>query len=181
MADPCVVDTASIHLDTTGTPAVLEASVRNPSSTYSATMGADDKFDVTDTGVQHDAPKDTTGPHPWPQVIDNTAGSLPLVGIAVLAINPIWVAAVDPISIVAFGRITFDGVVMDERDMEATGIDMLAGSSTLVSLGCLLAQISVPAGSTKEIDAFVWIKNIGASGDWSFRFGGSEMIVTESF
>ena len=44
-----------------------------------------------------------------------------------------------------------------------------------------VAQIDVAAGDTVPIGISVWIKNIGASGAWSFRFGGSKMVVSESF
>jgi hypothetical protein len=176
MADPCVTDTAYIALDTTGTPAVLEATLRNPEETFSATLGDDTLRNVNDTGVQHDDPIGG-----WPQTIDNSAGSAPMRGIVVLAINPIFVFATDPVSIVAFGRLTIDGVVADERDMPTSGVDLPAGTSQLLSLGCLVGQIDVPAGDTVDIAVSVWVKNVGASGQWSFRFGGSKMVVQEGF
>lgn len=176
MANPCVADTASIALTADGSPAVLEATIINPSATFSATFGDDTKRDVTDTGVQHDDPAGG-----WPVSIDNSAGTLTLNGIVVIALNPTWVAATDPISLVSFARLTINGVVSDERDMQATGIDMLAGASQLVALGSLVGQLSVPPGATHSIAISHWIKNIGASGVWSFRFGGSKLVATESF
>jgi hypothetical protein len=176
MADPCVLDTPSIHLDTTGSPAALEASVRNPASDFSATFGEDTKHDVNDTGVVHDSPIGG-----WPQSIDNSGGSLTMHGIVVVAINPIWVFATDPVTVVPFGRLTINGSVVDERDVNPTGIDLPAGTTQLLSLGSMLGQLGVPPGAAWDIDVMVTLENIGASGQWSFRFGGSKMVVSESF
>lgn len=176
MADPCVVDTASIHLDTTGTPAVLEASIINPSGDFSATFGSDTKFDVNDTGVVHDDPIGG-----WPQTIDNSAGTLTLRGIVVVAINPIWIHATDGVIIVPFGRLTINGAVVDERDVSPLGVDIPNGTTQLLSLGSMVGQLAVPPGASWDIAVLVTLENIGSSGQWSFRFGGSKMVVSESF
>lgn len=176
MANPCTTDTASIALDAPGSPAVLEATVRNPSSDFSATFGEDTKHDVNDTGVVHDDPIGG-----WPQTIDNSAGTLTLRGIVVVAINPIWIHATDGVTIVPFGRLTINGAVVDERDVSPLGVDLPSGTTQLLSLGSMVGQLAVPPGASWDIAVLVTLENIGSSGQWSFRFGGSKMVTTESF
>ena len=124
MADPCVTDTAYIDLETTGTPAVLSATLRNPEESFSGTQGDDTVHNVSDNNVQHSMTQT------WN--ISNAGGSAPCRGIVVVAINPIWVAAVDPITVVPFSRLTVGGVIADDRDVAATGIDIPAGTTQLL-------------------------------------------------
>lgn len=175
MADPCVNDTASIELLTTGDPSVLRANIRNPSSTGSGTLGDDTTHPVTDTNVVH-----TLSTPPF--TVDNSAGTLALLGIVVVSLNPIFVHATGgPISAVPFARLTIDGVVTDERDVPALGIDVLEDASMLLGLGSLVGQLNVAAGDTIDIEVLVTIKQIAASTGWSFRFGGSKLVWSESF
>lgn len=175
MADPCVDDTAGITLSTDGDPAVLTADIRNPSRTGSGTLGDDTTHNVTDTGVTH-----TLATPPF--TVDNSAGSLALNGIVVVALNPIFVHATGgPISAVPFARLTIDGVVTDERDVPAAGIDVLDDGSMLLSLGSLVGQLDVAAGDTIDIDVLVSIKQIAGNVAWSFRFGGSKLVWSQSF
>jgi hypothetical protein len=173
MADPCVTDTPYIALDTAGSPAVLSATLRNPEETYSGTLGDDTTHNVTDTGVVHTLTQS--------YVISNAGGTAAMRGIVVCALNPIFVFGTNDVSLVPFARLTVGGVIADERDIAATGVDVPAGTSQLFGLGALVGQIDIAAGASVTIDVLETIKNIGASGQWSFRFGGSKMVIQEGF
>lgn len=173
MADPCTTDTPYIALDTTGTPAVLEAVLRNPEETFSGTMGDDTTHSVNDTGVVHTLTQSFT--------IDNSAGTAPMRGIVVAACNPIFVHGTDDVSLVPFARLTIDGTPADDRDVPALGIAVPSGTDQLLSLGSLVGQINVAAGDTVTVDFLITIKNVGTSGQWSFRMGGSKLVAQEGF
>lgn len=170
MADPCVADTAYIGLDTSGTPAVLEATLLNPPSSGSATQGDDTTHVVTDNNVNHILTQTDT--------IDNTAGTGAMGGIIVVALNPIWCGLSDgPISLLWEASLTVNAVLEDQRDTITT--PMATGEIRTFSPGCLVAQVVVPAGGTVSVIWEVRIKNDGASAQWSFRFGGSKMVWSE--
>jgi hypothetical protein len=177
MADPCVDNTPSIEIDVTGTPGVLTAFKRNHDTSWSGTLGDDTKHDVNDTGVTHTLSGGSftidNGPNG-----DPTASAVDQVqGIIVVALNPIWVFATDPVTIVPFARLTVDSVVQDERDISALGVDLPAGTSQLLALGSLVSQFDIPLLSSIPVDVLYTVKNIGASGQWSFRFGGSKLVA----
>lgn len=170
MADPCVEDTVTIHLDTEGTPAVLFADLRNPPSSGSATQGDDTTHVVTDNDTPHVQTQT--------DVIDNTAGSDTMKGIVVVALNPIWAGLPDgPISLLWEASLTIDGVLSDQRDTITT--PMVENEVRTFSPGCLVGNIAIPAGDTVPVVWEVRITNDGASATWSFRFGGSKMVWTE--
>jgi hypothetical protein len=173
MADPCVADSAYIGLDTAGSPAVLTATLRNPENTYSGTDGDDTVHNVNDTGVVH------TLTHTY--AISNAGGSAAMVGIVVWATNPIWCHGTDDVTLVPFARLTVNGSVADERDVATTGIDIPGGTTQLLSLGALVGQINIPAGASHNVEVLQTLENIGASGQWSFRFGGFKMVIQEGF
>lgn len=173
MSDPCVADSIYIGLETSGSPAVLEATLLNPENTFSGTDGDDTTHNVNDTGVVHSLT------HTYS--IDNSAGTAPMVGIVVWATNPMWVHGTDDVTLVPFCRLTVDGVVADERDIAASGVDVPSGTTQLFGMGALVGQINVPAGATHTIAVLQNLQNIGSSGQWSFRFGGFKMVVQEGF
>ncbi len=175
MSGACVNDTPGIELLLVGSPESLEANIRNPSASGSGTLGDDTTHNVTDTGVVH-----TLSTPPF--TVDNSAGTLALRGIVVVAINPIFVHATGgPISAVPFARLTIDSVIVDERDVPAAGIDVLDDASMLLSLGSLTGELAVPPGTSIDIDVLITIEQIAASTGWSFRFGGSKLVWSESF
>lgn len=170
MADPCVDTTATIALSTAGTPAVLSADVRNPASTFSGTLGDDTTHAVTDTGVPHTLDQSFTVPN---------AGSKSASGIVVVALNPIYLHATgDDITIVGFARLTVDSVVVDERDLPASGLDVPEGASQLLSWGALVGQIDIASADSTDFQVLLSITQTGASTGWSFRYGGSKAVVT---
>jgi len=174
MADPCVTDTAYIDLETAGTPAVLSATLRNPEETFSGTEGDDTTHNVTDTGVVHTLSQTFN--------ISNAGGSAVCKGVVVLAVNPIFVHATSgDVTLVPFARLTIDGVIADERDVPAAGIDVPQDTSQLLSLGALVGQLDIPAGGNVDVDILVTIENIGASESWSFRMGGSKLVAQMGF
>lgn len=176
MADPCVDDTPSIDLVLTGTPSVLTAVKRNRDTQWSGTLGDDTTHAVTDTGVVHTLSGGSF-------TIDNgpagavASGVDQTQGIIVVALNPIWLFATDDVTIVPFARLTVAGVVQDERDISALGVDVPGGTTQLLALGSLVSQFSIAALGSVAVDVLYTVKNIGASGGWSFRFGGSKLVA----
>lgn len=174
MADPCVEDTPTITLTTSGTPAVLSADFANEAGSGSETQGDDTTHVVTDNDTPHIQTQTN--------VIDNSAGTAPMSGIIVVALNPIWCGESDgPISLlweaslVVAGHPTFG----DQRDTITT--PMVEGEIRTFSPGSLVGNFLVPAGDTQSFTWEVRITNDGASAQWSFRFGGSRVVYTENF
>lgn len=169
MADPCVEDTPYIGLDTTGSPAVLAATLLNPASSGSDTQGDDTTHVVTDSDVWHIQTQNVT--------LDNSAGTGAMGGILVAAINPLWVGESDgPISIIWEASLTVVGHAdrSDQRDTITTPMD--TGEIRTFSPGCLVGNVVVPAGGTQVVTWEVRVKNDGAGAQWSFRFGGSRLV-----
>lgn len=172
MADPCVDDTETIALSTTGTPAVLSADVRNPASNGSSTQGDDTTHVVTDSDTPHIQTRTFT--------VDNSAGSTAMKGIIVVALNPIWAGESDgPVSLIWEASLTVDGVVQDQRDTITT--PMIEGEINTFSPGTLVGQFTIPAGDTIDVTWEKRITNDGASAQWSFRMGGDRTVWSESF
>lgn len=169
MADPCVVDSAYIGLDTTGTPAVLEATLLNPEQTFSGTEGDNTTHVVTDHDVVHSTTHTFT--------IDNTAGTAPCRGIIVVALNPIWAGDSDgPVSLIWGASLTVQGIGLeDSRTTITTGLD--EGDVITFSPGSLVGEVTVPAGATRTVTYEKHITNDGASGQWSFRMGIDKLVV----
>lgn len=168
MAGACVTDTPTVELLVVGTPGSLEANVRNADTTASGTQGDDTTHVVTDTGVNHIQTQTETISNP---------GTKAASGIVVAAINPIWCGQSDgPISLLWEASLTIAGVLADQRDTITTA--MLTGEIRTFSPGCLVGQITVPAGGSVAVIWEVRIKNDGASAQWSFRFGGSKIVTS---
>lgn len=170
MADPCVTNTPYIGLDTTGTPAVLEATLLNPETTFSGTEGDDTTHVVTDNDTPH------IQTHTY--VIDNTAGTAPCRGIIVVALNPIWAGDSDaPISLIWEASLTVAGhsTFGDQRDTITVPVD--TGEVTTFYPGSLVGTFDVAAGATQSITYEKRITNDGASAQWSFRMGGDKVVA----
>lgn len=176
MADPCVDDTPTIELLTAGDPAILTANVRNPADTFSGTAGDDTTHNVNDNNTPH------TLAQTW-NIANGPNGGAPTAsarckGIVVCQVNPIFVHATGvDVTLEWFARLIVGGVLADERDCIATGLDIPAGTSQLVSPGGLVGQIDLAIGADVDVDLLLSIENIGASGTWTFRFGGSKMVA----
>lgn len=176
MADPCVADTPSIDLETTGSPSVLSATVRNNGTTFSGTIGDDTTHNVND----HDTPHTLTQTF---NVKNGPAGtvasaSIASQGIVVVAINPVFIAAPSgDITITGFARLTIDGDVVDERDMISTGVDFPAGTSGFIPFGSLVGQLDIPIAGDVDVEVELEIEQTGASGPWTFRWGGSKLVA----
>jgi hypothetical protein len=176
MSGPCLTDTETIELGLSGSPGSLEASVRNNATTFSGTLGDDTTHNVND----HDTP------HTLSQTfsIENGPAGAALTasaaaqGIIVVAINPIWVFATNDVSITLDCKLLVGGVLMDERDTSSTGIDIPATTTQLLSPGSLVSQFDIGIGDAVSVEVEYVIENIGSSGQWSFRFGGSKLVAT---
>lgn len=171
MADPCAADTPYIGLDTSGTPAVLEATLLNPETTFSGTEGDDTTHVVTD----NDTPHIQTQTY----IIDNSAGTAPSRGIIVVALNPIWAGQADGpgASLLVEASLTIAGhpTFGDQRDVITVPMD--TGVIALFSLGSLVGTFDVAAGATQSITYEKRITNDGASVQWSFRMGGDKVVA----
>lgn len=167
MADPCVEDTIYIELDTTGTPAVLSATLRNPEETFSATQGDDTTHVVTDHNVAHIQTQTVTITNP---------GTAPARGIVVVALNPIWAGLPDgPVSLIWEASLTIGGVLADQRDTITQAL--VANEVVQFSPGSLVGQIDIPAASSVVVTWEKRITNDGASAQWSFRMGGDKLVA----
>lgn len=177
MADPCVDDTPSIALATTGVPAVLAATKRNRDTHFTGTAGDDTTHNVNDTGVAHTLSQTwncKNGPAGLAATATDSAS-----GIIVVAVNPVFIeASGGDISIVGFARLLLDGVIKDERDMISTGVDFPAGTSGFLPWGALVTTLDLAIGADVDIQLFLSLTQTGASGAWTFRFGGSEMVAS---
>lgn len=173
MADPCVDDTPSIALSTTGSPSVLTADIRNPSATGSATQGDDTTHVVTDNDTPHTQTQSF--------VIDNTAGTIAMHGVITVALNPIWSGLPDGVgcSLIWEASLTVDGVMSDQRDTVTQELDV--GEVVQFCPGTLLGEYAVPAGGSITVSWEKRITNDGASVQWSFRMGGDKAAYTKSF
>jgi hypothetical protein len=178
MAGPCVNDTPSIALDIVGSPlGELEATKRNRDTNYSGTAGDDTTHNVDDTGVAHTLSQ-TWNIKNGPLGLATTASD-EAHGIIVCAVNPIFIhASGGDISIVGFARLNLDGVLSDERDMISTGVDFPAGTSGFIPWGSLVADLDLAIGGDVDVQLFLSITQTGASGPWTFRYGGSKMVAS---
>jgi hypothetical protein len=177
MAGPCADDTPSISLAVVGSPGSLEATKRNRDTAFTGTAGDDTTHNVND----HDTP------HTLSQTWNVKNGPLGLAttasdeahGIIVCAVNPIFIAASGgDISITGFARLNVDGVLTDERDMISTGVDFAAGTSGFLPWGALVGLLDLAIGADVDVQLFLSLTNVGASGPWTFRFGGSKMVAS---
>lgn len=176
MADPCVDDTPTIELNTAGSPAVLTANVRNHATTFSGTLGDDTTHNVNDNNTDHTLAQ-TFNVENGPAGSALTA-SVASQGIVVVALNPVFIAASGgDITITGFARLTIDSVIADERDMPGTGVDFPAGTSGFIPWGALVGQLDIPIGGDVDIDVELLIRQTGASGAWTFRWGGSKLVA----
>lgn len=171
MADPCVADTDTIELFTTGDPAVLEANVRNPAVTFSGTEGDDTTHVVTDSDTPH------IQTHTY--VIDNSAGTARCRGVIVVALNPIWAGDSDgPISLIWEASLTVAGHPSFGDQRDTITVPLETGEVTTFYPGSLVGTFDVAAGATQSITYEKRITNDGASAQWSFRMGGDKLVAT---
>lgn len=169
MSGACVNDTDTIELLLVGSPDALEANVRNPASTFSGTEGDDTTHVVTDTGVPH------IQTHTFN--IANT-GSAQCKCLVVVTLNPIWAGLPDgPCSLIWEASLTIEGSgVVDQRDTITQGL--VENEVVQFCPGVLLGQVTIPAGSDRDVTYEKRITNDGASAQWSFRMGGDKLVAT---
>lgn len=176
MSGPCVEDTPSISLDVVGSPGSLEATKRNRDTSFSGTAGDNVTHNVNDTGVAHTLSQ-TWNVKNGPLGLATTATD-EAHGLIVVAVNPIFIAASGgDISIVGFARLNVGGVLSDERDMISTGVDFPAGTSGFLPWGALVGNLDLAIGDDVDVQLFLSLTQTGASGPWTFRFGGSKMVA----
>lgn len=176
MSGACVNDTPSIELLLVGSPESLEANKRNHDTTFTGTAGDDTTHNVNDNDTPHTLAQ-TWNCKNGPDGLATTATD-ETQGIVVVALNPVFIAASGgDITIEGFARLTIDGDLADERDWASTGVDFPAGTSGFIPWGSLVGQLVIPIGGDVDIDLLLSITQTGASGPWTFRFGGSKMVA----
>lgn len=175
MADPCVADTDYIELDTTGTPAVLSATLRNPAESASATQGDYTSHTVNDHNVIHTQTQTYT--------VDNSGGTAPMRGIVIASMDPIWIHdGVDNLILNWHAQLKVDGVVVDERNKNIQTLLLADPIEFFLPPAVLLGQIDVAAGDSVVVEMTKTVENT-SSGDltWTFIMGGDKLVVSESF
>lgn len=174
MSGPCVQDSASIALDTTGSPLTLEAEIINPSSTDSATQGDYTSHTVTDHNTPHVQTQTFT--------VDNSAGTLPMAGIVVATMDPIWIHdGVSNLILLWHAQLEVDGVVVDERNKNLQTILLADPIEFWLPPAVLVGQIDVGAGDSVSVVMTKSVENTGDSLEWTFVMGGDKLVITESF
>ncbi len=177
MAGPCVEDSPSIELEVVGAPGSLLATKRNRDTSFTGTAGDDTTHNVNDHDTPHTLSQ-TWNVKNGPDGLATTATD-EAHGIIVVAVNPIFIAASGgDISITGFARLNVDGVLSDERDMISTGVDFPAGTSGFLPWGSLVGNLDLAIGADVDIQLFLSLTQTGASGPWTFRFGGSKMVAS---
>lgn len=170
MADPCVASNEYIGLDTVGTPAVLEATLLNPETTFSATEGDHTVRNVTDNDTVHEQTQ---------TVVINNAGSAPARGIIVVTFDPIWVACNDPgFQVTWMAELIYNGVQQDVRNLTEQQLVLpVAVGDTWLPIGVCVGQLNIAAGGSATVTFRKQIENTGDEQIWSFLMGGDKLVA----
>lgn len=169
MADPCVEDSSTIHLDTEGTPAILFAEVLELTQTFSGTMGDLGSHTVTDVGVVHQQTATFNIVNPFP---DHDVH-----GIVIASLDPIYLIPGPSMTQYLWeSNLTIGGVAQDPQNGVLDWTYATASQNGVyIPLRAKLGQLSITAGGTVAVIMQKQVENFGLSQTWEFNLGGDKL------
>lgn len=171
MANPCVADTETIHLEADGSPAVLEADVTATSGTTSGTQGDLGLHVVTDVAVPHT--QTTT------YVVTNPFASKSVKGIVVASLDPVYLVPGPTMTQYSWeSHLTIDGLDQDPQGDTLDWPNVTPDQNPIyIPLRAKLGQLNLAPSESVNVIVSKQIMNFGVSQTWEFNLGGDKFVA----